>query len=88
MIGDFLLSIVYWFLASIIGLIPASTGFPSDVFTAASTIGGYAGILSPIIPLGTLATVVGLAFSAEIAIFGFKTLKWILAHIPFIGGKG
>jgi len=87
MIGDFFLSIVYWFLSTIIGFIPASTGFPDVVYTSASTIGGYVGLLDPILPMGTLAAVITLIVSVEVGVFAFKTLRWVLGHIPFIGGN-
>lgn len=88
MIGDVFLNWVYGFLSWIIGLFPASTGFSSDVFTAFETIGGYVGIFSPIIPYATLAITVPVIYSTEIAIFGFKTTKWIISHLPFVGGRG
>lgn len=88
MIGDLVLNVVFWFLNTIINLFPVSTGFPPQVLEAANTLGGYTQIFSPLVDWGTLAVVVGIAFSVEIAIFGFKTLKWVLSHIPFIGGHG
>jgi len=87
MIGDFFLNIVYWFLSSIIGFLPNSTGFPPVVVQGATYLGGFVGMLDPIVPMATLATVVGIAFTVEIAIFGFKTLRWFMGHIPFIGGN-
>jgi len=88
MIADALLNFAFNVVSWIIGLLPTSTGFPADVFTAFSTIGGYTQILDPIIPWSTIATTVGLAFATEIDIFGSKTFKWLLSHIPCIGGNG
>lgn len=79
---------VYNFLSFIIGLFPTSSGFPEQVHDAFSTLGGYIGLLDVIVPTQTLLWCLLLLFSVEIAIFGFKTLKWLLSHIPFIGGKG
>jgi len=87
MIGDFFLNIAYWFLSTIIGFLPTSTGFPPTVLQGATYLGGFVGMLDPIVPMGTLATVVAIAFTVEIAIFGFKTLRWLLGHIPLIGGN-
>lgn len=72
----------------IINVLPDGGGFPTEVHDAVVGLGGFIGIWSPIIPISTLATCVGLAFSVEIAIFGFKTVKWLVSHIPWIGGKG
>jgi len=87
MIGDLFLSIAGWFLSTIIGFFPTSTGFPPEVLSSATTIGGYVTMISTIVPMGTLATCVAIAFSVEIAIFGFKTLRWLIGHIPLIGGN-
>lgn len=88
MIGDIFVNIAYWLASTIIGFFPTSTGFPPEVHTAAVALGGYLGMLSPLVPIGTLATCVGIAFTVEIAVFGFRTLKWVVSHVPFIGGKG
>jgi len=88
MLGDFFIRIALWFVQSLIGFLPTSTGFPPEIASAFASIGGYADIFSPLIPWATMTIVVGLAFSVEIAIFGFKTLKWVISHLPFIGGKG
>jgi len=75
-------------LQAVISLLPASQGFPPDVLSAMTTLGGYTGIFSPLISVATLGTCLALAFSVEIGIFGFKTMKWTLSHLPFIGGRG
>ena len=85
---NFIVSIVYNFLAFLIGLFPTGQGFPTEVHSAFSTLGGYVGLLDPIIPIATMLWCLMLVFGVEIAIFGFKTLKWIISHIPFVGGKG
>lgn len=88
MIIGTLLQIPLVFLNFIVGLFPLSSGFPPEVHTASLALGGYLGILSPMVPLETLATVVGLIFAVELSIFGFKTFKWLFGHVPLFGGKG
>jgi len=88
MIGDLFFSIVYWFANGLINMFPPSTGFPSEILPAAQTIGEYFGMFSPLISISTLLSCLTLVFSVEIAIFGFRTLKWVISHLPFIGGKG
>lgn len=88
MIPDAIINFAYSFIAFFIGLIPPSQGFPTDALTSAQTIGGYVGIFSPVISIATLASTLTLVFSVEIGVFGFKTLKWIVSHVPLIGGKG
>jgi len=88
MITTAFLTISYSLLSWILSLLPSSEGFPDVAHTAVSSIGGYFGILSPIVPIATLFTVVSLIFTVEIGIFGFKTVKWIISHIPWVGGRG
>jgi len=80
--------LAFYVFGFIINVLPHGSGFPPEVHDAVTGLGGYLGIWSPIIPISTLATCVGLAFAVEIAIFGFKSFKWIVSHIPWIGGKG
>jgi len=51
-------------------------------------LGGYLTMWSPILPISTLIACLTLVFGVEIGIFSFKGIKWIISHIPFIGGKG
>jgi len=85
---DFLIAQTYNFLQFLIDLFPVGTGFPSSFHTAVQSLGGYLHILDPLVPISILLTCLTLIFTVEIAIFGFKTLKWVLSHIPFLGGKG
>jgi len=85
---NFILLAVYTVVNWAINLLPTSSGFPTEVHTAFSTIGGYLGIMDVFIPLSTLLFCLTTIFGVEIAIFGFKTVKWIGSHIPWIGGKG
>jgi len=88
MIVNKIIFIAYTVLSWIIGLFPDSVGFPEEAHTAMTSLGGYLGIWSPILPIDTLLTVVTLTLSVEIGIFGFKTLKWIISHLPWVGGRG
>lgn len=88
MITGAFINLAYLILDFIMGIFPASAGLPAEAHSAAVSIGGYLGIFSPIVPIATLLTCVTIVFSVEIGIFGFKTVKWIMGHVPFIGGKG
>jgi len=85
---DFILGTIYNFLQFLISIFPVGTGFPADFHTAMSALGGYLHILDPIVPINILLSCLLLLFTVEIAIFGFRTLKWLISHIPFLGGKG
>jgi len=88
MITTWFLAIAYSVLSWIVSLFPASSGFPSEVHAAASYFGGYIMIFDPLVPISTLSTIIGLIVIVELALFGFRTVKWLMSHIPWIGGKG
>jgi len=88
MIPNAFINLAFTLINGIISALPDSTGFSSNVTTAATTLGGYFGIFAPIIPLATLASAVAIVFGVEIAIFGWKTIKSIVSHIPQFGGAG
>lgn len=85
---NFIVQIIYNFLNFTISLFPTGTGFPTEVHSAFTTLGGYIGLIDVLVPVQTMLWCLTLIFSVEIAVFGFKTIKWIISHIPFIGGKG
>lgn len=88
MIIDAFLSILTFFLDLMVNVFPTGNGFPQDVHTSAQYIGGYARALDPLIPFDTLGQVILLLITVELAILGFKTFRWLLSHVPFIGGRG
>jgi len=83
-----ILTVVYSFLAFLIGILPTSAGFPTEVHSAFSTLGGYIGVMDVFIPISILLWCLTAVFGVEIALFTFKTIKWLISHIPFLGGKG
>jgi len=83
-----LLFLVSGFLAFIIGLLPTGGVFPSEVHSAFSTLGGYVGLIDVFVPVSVLLWCLTLVFGVEIALFSFKTIKWLISHIPIIGGHG
>jgi len=88
MILSTIFNIGFIMLNWVISLFPNSTGFDASFHTAVSTLGGYLDIWSPILPIAVLAPLLTTVVIVELAIFGFKTVKWIISHIPYVGGKG
>jgi len=88
MITDALINLGAGLIGGIISLLPDSTGFNDSVLSSAHTIGSYFGLVSPILPIGTIATAVTVVFTVEIAIFAWKTIKSLISHIPQFGGSG
>lgn len=88
MITDAFISIPYAFLSLIIGLLPASEGFPPEVLASASYIGSQIGMFEPLMPIATLSACLGILFAAQLGIWSWKSIKWIISHIPWFGGRG
>lgn len=85
---NLIFTLIYNFLSFLINLLPTGAVFPSSVHTAFTTLGSYFGIMDSFISLSVLYWCLITIFGVEVAIFGFKTIKWIISHIPLFGGKG
>lgn len=85
MITTAFISMAYYILGFFISLFPVSSGFPSDVSAAFTWIGGYAGMLDPLVPMSTLASTVSIVIAVELIIFGYKILSWIFSKVPLFG---
>lgn len=88
MITNAIITLANFVLGIIIPIFPLSIGFPQAVHNGANTLGAGVGVLNPLVPIGTLVTILGLIVSVELIIFGFKTFKWLFSHVPWVGGKG
>lgn len=67
---------------------PESAGFPPSFLAAFTDFGSYVGFADLLVPISALGTATGLILTLELSIFGFKGLRWISSHLPFIGGRG
>lgn len=88
MITTAFINLAYTLVSTIVSWFPNGSGFPAEVHTAMQYFGEYLGVLDALVPVSTLATAVGIVFTVEITIFGYKTLKSLVSHVPFIGGRG
>jgi len=82
------INFAYFLINGLISFLPTGGTFSSTIHTATQSLGGYLHIIDPLVPISTLAAAIALLVSVEIAIFGFRTLKWVFSHIPWIGGRG
>lgn len=85
MILTALIALASVIIDTILSIFPTSTGFPVEVHNAFQFLGGYVGILSPIVPLDTMATILTLIITFELVIFSFKAFKWLFGYVPLIG---
>jgi len=88
MITGYFLNLPYYFISFLIGLLPASQGFPPEILAAAQTIGGQIGMFEPVFPTGDLAAGLAIVSASQIGVWSWKTFKWVVSHIPWFGGKG
>ena len=83
-----IINLAYLLISGILLILPAGGSFPTEAHEAMAGLGGYLGMWSPILPITVLVTCLTIVFSVEIGIFTFKSVKWIISHIPWVGGKG
>lgn len=88
MITTAFIEIVNYLLTLALSVFPNSTGLPEIVHTSAVAIGGYARTFDAILPIDTIFTVVSLVITVQLGILAFKSFKWIISHVPFVGGRG
>jgi len=85
MITSGLIQLANFVISSILTIFPESSGFPAEVSTAFVYIGGYVGMLDPLVPVATLGTVVGILIGVELLIFAFRAITWMFSKLPIIG---
>lgn len=88
MITDIFLTFLVYVFGFFFAIFPVGGGLSTEVTTAIQTFGSYTTIIDALVPLDTLGTIIGLVFAFELAVFAFKTLRWIWGHVPVIGGRG
>lgn len=88
MITAALIFFASYILIFISALLPQSTGIPVDVQNAVLTFGGHLRVIDVLLPVDALAVALTTVISLQLAIFAFKSFKWLLSHLPFVGGHG
>lgn len=86
-VSSFIVFVTY-LLSLVVGLFPTSTGFSSGFSTAASQMSGYVGLINTLLPVDTLAIAISTLVTVQLSVFGFKSFKWLLSHLPIVGGRG
>jgi hypothetical protein len=65
----------------ILDVLPDGTGFPAEVHASAVTFGSYIDMWQPLIPFDTLYQILGFVFAVEIAILGFRAMRWVISVV-------
>lgn len=71
MIIGYLLIIINSAVVYFLSLLPIG-GLPSEVVSAAQSLGGYMAAWNTILPVSTMITIVGLVVTMKIAVFSFR----------------
>lgn len=88
MITTAIINTAWGLISMVFNFLPQGGTFPEDAHQAMIYLGNYLGILDPLVPINTLGIIVTLVVGVELSIFSFKTIKWIISHIPMVGGRG
>jgi len=88
MIISGLLNFSAFLLNTVLSIFPDSSGIPTGFTTAVDYFAGYVGILDPLVPLDTLGTVFLIILTYELSVWGFRGFRWVISHIPLVGGRG
>jgi len=86
MITNVLITIIYYFLYSVIypiRLLP-DVSLPSSITSSITTAGSYFYIFDPILPLSTVFTIITLFLTIEGFIVAYKLIMWVIRKIPGI----
>jgi len=88
MIMDALIVAITSVIGFVIGLFPTGSGLPQAVHTASVQIGSYARAFDDLLPIDTLFTILTLVIIVQLSVSAFYGIRWVISHIPFIGGRG
>lgn len=85
MISTFLLTILYFFINGMLGLLPTAGVFSTEWLQAVYTFWAMVNAFSFIVPVQALLTALSIALAFHLAVFLWKVTHWIITKIPFIG---
>jgi len=88
MITSALIKLGYSLGFLIISVFPFSAGFSTAFTDAFDSLNSYIMALDVIFPVSDLLICLTIVLGTQLIIFGFGFLRWIVSHVPFIGGKG
>jgi len=83
-----ILALFHLFLEALIALLPNSTGFSAAFQTDLTNLFHSAYAWNGIFPIDTLLQVLGLMVAFELAVFGYKLVRWIISVVRGTNLKG
>lgn len=88
MISTAFINLAYYLLSLLTLPFPSSGGFSQETLDAFVTYGTYVTFVDSLVPMSILASSIALISTFELSVFAFKGLRWIVSHLPFVGGRG
>jgi len=81
MITGFLLTIIFYFVSFLLGLLPVGGSFPTSWTTGIYTIWANINAFSFIVPVNVFVTALSIAISFHLFIFAWKITHWIIGLV-------
>jgi len=78
MITEFFLSIPYFIIKGLIGIIPTGSGVPVEFTNAIYTMWSYVQNFAFIIPISTILWCLGIILTFELGLFTWHATNWLL----------
>jgi len=88
MITQAIINLAFTLISFFVSKLPDSAGLPTAFHTAATFLGSTLGLIGSLVDLASMLICLTLANGVILGVFGFKTFKWVVSHIPFVGGRG
>lgn len=81
MITGFLLTIIFFFVSFLLGILPTGSAFPIQWTEGIYAIWSYINMFSFFIPVQMIVTCIAIATAFHLFVFAWKTLHWIMSII-------
>lgn len=88
MITGFFIKLVSYLLTFLVDKLPTSDGFPEDMIAGFEYLSSFGSLLNTLLPVTTLSIALAILILVDNSTLAFKTFKWVISHLPFIGGRG
>lgn len=87
MITSSFLNLAYFFIVKILAFFPFSSGFPTEFMSGLNVLTSYAVSYNWLFPVSHMYLALATVLGTVVVVFGWHTMKSIISHIPWIGGK-
>jgi uncharacterized membrane protein len=82
MIADAMITIITSLIATLLAILPDSTGLPAGAQSAFTDMMGFMYTFDFILPIATIITILGIAMAFHASMFTFRGITWLLQKFP------